>query len=88
MHSFLRRSSRLSAAFALAVVLGACAMPPNNGFTSTRADAAPFPQANARCWEEGYGAPSGGGSSQYGGAMARYDSCMEKAGWQRGKSAF
>lgn len=88
MNSFFRRSLRLPSVFALTLALGACAMPPNNGFITTRADAMPYPQANAKCWEEGYGAPSGGGSSQYGGAMARYDSCMEKAGWQRSKSMF
>lgn len=88
MDSFFRRTSRLSAAFALTLALGACAMPANNGLIATRSDPMPFPQANAMCWEDAYGAPSGGGSSQHGGAMSRYDTCMEKAGWQRGKSAF
>jgi hypothetical protein len=88
MISFFRRTSRLSSVVALTLALGACAMPANNGFSSTRPDAMPYPQANAKCWEDAYGAPSGGGSSQFGGAMARYDSCMEKAGWQRNKSLF
>jgi hypothetical protein len=88
MNSFFRRSLRLSSVFALTLALGACAMPANNGFSPNRSDPMPYAQANARCWEDAYGAPSGGGSSQYGSAMARYDTCMGRAGWQRGKSMF
>ena len=89
MRSFLPNPSRsLLPALALAALLGACAMPANNGFSSTRQDAMPYPQANARCWEQAYGAPSGGGSSQYGAAQSRYDACMGQAGWQRSNSAF
>jgi hypothetical protein len=91
MRSFLWRPSHLGSllpALALAAVLGACTMPANGGFSSTRDNAMPYPQANAQCWEQAYGAPSGGGSSQYGSAMARYDTCMSQAGWQRGKSVF
>jgi hypothetical protein len=91
MRSFLWRPSylrNLLPALTFAVVLGACTMPANNGFSPTRDNAMPYPQANAQCWEQAYGAPSGGGSSQFGSAMGRYDSCMSQVGWQRSKSAF
>lgn len=87
MDSFFRRSSRLTAAFALTLALGACAMPANNGFAQAREDARPFASAHASCWEAAMGA-NVGGSSQFGGQMSGYDRCMAQAGWQRSKTAF
>jgi hypothetical protein len=81
-----RASALLTIAFA-AVALGACTMPANNGFTQARADAQPFAAANSACWETAMGAHVGG-SSQFGGQMAGYDSCMARAGWERPKSMF
>jgi hypothetical protein len=91
MRSFLQRPSHLRSllpALALAAVLGACAMPANNGFNAVRNDATPFPQANERCWSQAYGGPQGGGSSQFGSAMSAYDRCMTQQGWERSKSMF
>jgi hypothetical protein len=87
MSSFLRRPSRLMAVLSLAMALGACSMPENNGFTQTRGDAQPFADAHSSCWEVAMGS-NAGGSSQFGGQMSGYDRCMGQAGWERSKSAF
>jgi hypothetical protein len=90
MRSFLWRPFHLRnllPALALAAVLGACAMPANQGFIQARPDAQAFDQARAACWERAMGA-NVGGSSQFGGQMAGYEACMARAGWERSKSMF
>lgn len=62
-------------------LLAACALPPNDGFTQTRADAMPYAQAHALCNERGMGTPAGGPGE--GSARQRiYLNCMAEMGWE------
>lgn len=62
-------------------LLAGCTMPPNDGFTQTRADAMPYAQAHALCHERGMGAAAGGpGESAT--RLNLYLSCMAAMGWE------
>lgn len=56
---------------------GEATRPSRLDYQQTRPDATPFDQAQATCWKQGFGAPSGSMS----GHRADYEKCMNKMGW-------
>ncbi len=72
-----------SAALIGAALLGlaACTLPPNLGYTPTRADATAFDRAKSICFERGYGGlvSSPGADSAH---EAAFRACMAEMGWQ------
>lgn len=69
----------------LAICLGACAVPANDGFTRTRADALPFRQAHGECWAV---AMNIGGMAQTTFQMNAYKQCMAAKGWEDRRTIF
>jgi|GEM_PF-2513169 len=71
----------------LAVLVGACAAGGHAGYTQTRPDATPWPEARALCWRESMG--SGGSGQDYTNRQwVVYNACMARNGWADMRSLF
>jgi hypothetical protein len=70
-----------------ALLLGACTTPPNRGYTQTRADATPFAEAYAACWERGMGTPTAATGADVL-RMSIHDACKRENGWEDRRSLF
>ena len=76
-----RREGLVCVAIALAAFVAGCAMPEHGGMTRMKADAMAYEQANATCWERGWGA-SLGGQGETSSRERAYTACMSAMGWQ------